>query len=110
MQKDSDMVEMRRPLRLRGRFHPPKDGVYRVTTPSRCGAFLVYNGRVHRCSPSIRRRLHVYAHRAEWICLPWEPEALSGAASPAPSEEELNELRSLRALSCFADSSGGLMV
>ncbi len=27
-----DMVRLRRPLRLRGRWRPPKDGLYRVAT------------------------------------------------------------------------------
>jgi hypothetical protein len=71
-----DMVGLRRPLRLRGRWKRPKDGLYRVVTrrgrwPSRCGGFLVYKGRVRRCSPSIKRRIHIYAHQAEWVCLPW---------------------------------------
>lgn len=71
-----DMIGLRRPLRLRGRWKRPKDGLYRVVTrrarwPSRCGAFLVYRGRVRRCSPSIRRKIHVYAHMAEYLGEPW---------------------------------------
>jgi hypothetical protein len=63
-------------VRLRGRHWRLADGLYRVTTrkarwPSRTGGFLVYKGKVRRCSPSLRRKIHVYAHMAEYWGVPW---------------------------------------
>jgi hypothetical protein len=59
-----DMVKLRRPLRLRGRWKPPKDGLYRVATSRRVhGGFLVHDGRVVRASPYVRRYIHILAMR-----------------------------------------------
>jgi hypothetical protein len=68
-----DMVRLRRPLRLRGRWSPPKDGLYRVATGKRVhGGFLVHRRRVTRASPYVRRYIHILAMRnADWICDPF---------------------------------------
>jgi hypothetical protein len=59
-----DMVALRRPLRLRGRWRPPKDGLYRVTTSKKVhGGFLIHRGRVTRASPYVRRYIHILAMR-----------------------------------------------
>jgi len=58
------MIAVRRPLRLRGRYWLPKDGLWKVETRKRVlGGFLVTRGRVTRCSPAIRRHLHAWAAR-----------------------------------------------
>jgi hypothetical protein len=64
-----DMKRLRRPLRLRGRHWLPKDGLYRVVTRRKVhGGYLVHRGRVTRCSPAVRRYLHVWAARnAEFV-------------------------------------------
>jgi hypothetical protein len=64
-----DMIAVRRPLRLRGRYWLPKDGLWKVETRKRVlGGFLVTRGRVTRCSPAIRRHLHAWAARnAEFV-------------------------------------------
>jgi hypothetical protein len=64
-----DMVRLRRPLRLRGRWWVPKDGLYRVATSRRVlGGFLVLRGRVLRASPYVRRYIHILAMRnAEFV-------------------------------------------
>jgi len=66
-----DMVALKRPLRLRGRWSPPKDGLYRVSTGRKVhGGFLVLRRRVVRASPYVRRYIHIFAIRnAEWVCL-----------------------------------------
>ena len=71
-----DMVALRRPLRLRGRWSPPKDGLYRVATGKRVhGGFLVHRRRVTRASPCVRRYIHILAMRnAEWFCDPFACE------------------------------------
>jgi hypothetical protein len=62
-----DMVRLRRPLRLRGRWWVPKDGLYRVATSRRVlGGFLVSRGRVLRASPYVRRYIHILARNAEY--------------------------------------------
>jgi len=33
------------------------DGLYRVTTPHLCAAFIIANGRVIACAPILRKRL-----------------------------------------------------
>jgi hypothetical protein len=68
-----DMVALRRPLRIRGRWSPPKDGLYRVATGKRVlGGFLVQRRRVTRASPYVRRYIHILAKRnAEWVCDPF---------------------------------------
>ena len=68
-----DMVALRRPLRLRGRWRKPKDGLYRVATRRKVhGGFLVCHGRVTRASPYVRRYIHILAMRnAEWFCDPF---------------------------------------
>ena len=59
-----DMRALRRPLRLRGRWRRPKDGLYRVRNSKRVlGGFLVCHGRVMRASPCVRRRIHILAMR-----------------------------------------------
>jgi hypothetical protein len=59
-----DMLRLRKPVRLRGRYYKPEDGLWKVETGKRIlGAFLVARGRVQRCSPAIRRHLHVWAAR-----------------------------------------------
>ena len=69
----SDMVALPRPLRLRGRWRPPKDGLYRVATRRKVhGGLLVQRRRVTRCSPYVRRYIHILAMRnAEWVCEPF---------------------------------------
>ena len=71
-----DMVRLRRPLRLRGRWWVPKDGLYRVATSKKVhGGFLVCHGRVTRASPYVRRYIHILAMRnAEWFCDPFACE------------------------------------
>jgi len=62
-----DMVALRRPLRLRGRWSPPKDGLYRVATSKKVhGGFLVQHRRITRASPYVRRYIHVLARNAEY--------------------------------------------
>ena len=62
-----DMQRLRRPLRLRGRYWLPKDGLYRVATGKRVhGGFLVCHGRVTRASPYVRRYIHVLARNARY--------------------------------------------
>jgi hypothetical protein len=62
-----DMVRLRRPLRLRGRWWVPKDGLYRVATSKKVhGGFLVSRGRVTRASPYVRRYIHILARNAEY--------------------------------------------
>jgi hypothetical protein len=59
-----DMVGVWPPLRLRGRYRRPKDGLYRVATRKKVyGGFLVHRGRVTRCSPRVRRYIHFFAMR-----------------------------------------------
>jgi hypothetical protein len=64
-----DMVRLRRPLRLRGRWRPPQDGLYRVATSRKVhGGFLVQRRRVTRASPYVRRYIHILAMRnAEFV-------------------------------------------
>jgi len=51
-------------VRLRGRYYRPDNGIWRIETGKGIlGAFLVSRGRVVRCSPAIRRHLHVWAAR-----------------------------------------------
>jgi len=66
-----DMVALRRPLRLRGRWSPPRDGLYRVATGRKVhGGFLVRGRRVVRASPYVKRYIHVLAMRyAQWVKL-----------------------------------------
>jgi hypothetical protein len=68
-----DMVALRKPLRLKGRWRPPKDGLYRVATGKRTlGGFLVQHRRITRASPCVRRYIHILAMRnAEWVCDPF---------------------------------------
>jgi hypothetical protein len=62
-----DMVRLQRPLRLLGRWRRPKDGLYRVATRRTVhGGFLVQRGRVTRCSPAVRKRIHIWARTAEY--------------------------------------------
>jgi hypothetical protein len=59
-----DMKALRKPVRLSHRHHPPADGLWRVETKRGVrGGFLVAYGRVVRCSPVLRRHLHVWAQR-----------------------------------------------
>jgi hypothetical protein len=59
-----DMKALRKPLRLRHRYYKPDDGIWKVETGRGVlGAFLVRNSRVIRCSPRIRRSLHMWAAR-----------------------------------------------
>ena len=59
-----DMKALRKPVRLRGRYHRPADGLWRVVTRNGVrGGFMVAYGRVTRCSPALRRHLHVWAAR-----------------------------------------------
>jgi hypothetical protein len=70
-----DMKRLRRPLRLRGRWRPPKDGLYRVATSKKVhGGFLVQRRRVTRASPYVRRYIHVLALKAEWFGDPFACE------------------------------------
>ena len=64
-----DMKALRKPVRLRGRYHRPDDGIWKVETRNGVlGGFMVAYGRVTRCSPVIRRHLHVWAARnAEFV-------------------------------------------
>ena len=58
------MVALRKPARLRGRYYKPDDGIWKVETGKGIlGAFLVRGGRVIRCGPRIRRKLHWWAAR-----------------------------------------------
>jgi len=62
-----DMLRLRRPLRLRGRWKPPKDGLYRVATGRKIhGAFLIHRRRVVRASPYVRRYIHILARNAQY--------------------------------------------
>jgi hypothetical protein len=62
-----DMVRLRRPLRLKGRWRPPLDGLYRVATSRKVhGGFLVQRRRITRASPYVRRYLSVLSLRAEY--------------------------------------------
>jgi hypothetical protein len=59
-----DMVALRKPVKLRGRYYKPADGIWKVETGKNVlGGFLVRNSRVIRCSPRIRRSLHLWAAR-----------------------------------------------
>jgi hypothetical protein len=59
-----DMKRLRKPLRLRGRWSPPRDGLYRVANSKKVlGGFLVQGRRVTRASPSVRPRIHILAMR-----------------------------------------------
>ena len=59
-----DMKRLRKPVRLSHRWRPPADGLWKVETRKGVrGGFLVAYGRVIRCSPVIRRHLHVWAAR-----------------------------------------------
>jgi len=59
-----DMKKLRKPVKLSNRYHPPADGLWKVQTCKGVhGAFLIAYGRVTRCSPRIRRHLHVWAQR-----------------------------------------------
>jgi hypothetical protein len=59
-----DMLALPRPLPLRGRWRPPRDGLYRVSNSKKVfGGFLVQRRRVVRCSPCVRRRIHILAMR-----------------------------------------------
>ncbi len=71
-----DMVALRQPLRLKGRWRPPKDGLYRVATGKKVhGGFLVQRRRITRASPYVRRYIHILAMRnAEWFCDPFACE------------------------------------
>jgi hypothetical protein len=68
-----DMVAVVPPLKLRGRWWPPTDGLYRCatrhrvrgTSPKVYGGYLVHRGRVTRCSPAVRRRIHIWATQAQ---------------------------------------------
>jgi hypothetical protein len=61
------MVALRRPLRLKGRWRPLRDGLYRVATTKKVhGGFLVHRRRIVRCSPAIRRYLRRFAVGAEY--------------------------------------------
>lgn len=58
------MIAVRPPLRLRGRYWRPKDGLWKVETRKGVlGAYLIARGRVVRCSPAIRRHLCAWAAR-----------------------------------------------
>ena len=58
-----DMVRIK-PVRLHGRYWRRRSGLWRVATRKGVrGGFLVARGRVVRCSPAIRRHLHVWAAR-----------------------------------------------
>lgn len=46
---------------------PPRDGLYRVETPSLVAGFVVESGRVVRSAPILRRRLAYWLTRAERI-------------------------------------------
>ena len=62
-----DMVAVNPPLKLIGRWHWPKDGLYKVATSRRVhGGYLVHHGKVTRCSPGVRRQLHVWQHIAQY--------------------------------------------
>ncbi|HET6887794.1 MAG TPA: hypothetical protein VFH87_07705 [Candidatus Udaeobacter sp.] len=70
-----DLIALPRPLRLLGRWRPPKDGLYRVATRRTVhGGFLVSRGRVKRCSPAVRRRIHIWAHQAQYWGDPFASE------------------------------------
>ena len=68
-----NMVALRKPLRLKGRWSPPRDGLYRVANSKKVlGGFLVQRRRVTRASPNVRARIHVLAMRnAKWHCDPF---------------------------------------
>jgi hypothetical protein len=56
-----DMIGLRKPLRLRGRWKRPKDGLYRIATSRKVhGGVLIHDGRVKRCSPAVRRKIHIW--------------------------------------------------
>jgi hypothetical protein len=62
-----DMKRLRKPLRLRGRWSPPLDGLWKVATHRKVhGGYLIHNGRVVRASPAVRRYIHRLARNAEY--------------------------------------------
>jgi hypothetical protein len=70
-----DMVAVEPPLKLTGRWRWPKDGLYRVATRRRVyGGYLVHRGRVTRCSPAVRRRIHIWALQAQYWGDPFSTE------------------------------------
>jgi hypothetical protein len=72
-----DMVAITPPLKLTGRWRKPKDGLYRVATRrSVHGGYLVHRGRVTRCSPAVRRRIHIWATQAQYWGDPFSAEDL----------------------------------
>jgi hypothetical protein len=80
-----DMRRLRKPLRLRGRWRPPRDGLYRVATGKRVlGGFLVQHRRVTRASPYVKRYIHVLARNAQYCGDPFaESFALNLPAWPS---------------------------
>jgi len=67
-----DMVAVIPPKKLKGCYYKPRDGVYNVETfagrwPSRAGSILIHDGKVRRCSPCLKRRIHIYWHLAQWV-------------------------------------------
>jgi hypothetical protein len=69
-----DMIALEQPLRLLGRWRRPLDGLYRVSTRRRVvGGFLVRRGRVIRCSPAVRRRIHIWETRSQYWGNPFAP-------------------------------------
>jgi hypothetical protein len=63
-----NMRALRRPLRLRGRWRPLRDGLYRVATSRKVhGGFLVQRRRIVRASPGyVKRYIRRLAPRAEF--------------------------------------------
>lgn len=43
------------------------DGLYQVTTPHLCAAFVVERGRVTLCAPILRKTLAYWMTLAQWI-------------------------------------------
>lgn len=44
-----------------------KDGLYQVTRPRLCAAFVVEGGRVVACAPILRRKLDYFMRVAKWL-------------------------------------------
>jgi hypothetical protein len=59
-----DAVALKKPVKLRHRYYKPADGIWKVETGKNVlGGFVIRDSRVIRCSPRIRRSLHMWAAR-----------------------------------------------
>ena len=53
---------------------PLADGLYQVTTPHLCAAFVIENGQVTECAPILRRRLSYWMTVANRVDTEHSPE------------------------------------